>query len=270
MTYTILPEFDASSIYSLEWSLWGGVQSVEYGLAGVWLSNTAPTFSTAFGDGTDNTGDFLIDNAAENTISTICLPFAAALCGANVYEIAGVDSKSDPTELYAKPYAGILEAGKPYIIRSNSARNITAFRAGANEVSVPVANGALAATSFVTYYVDKDKNYLVLNADGDTFEAVTDRVKRVNSNTAYVDFAQLEETEDPGDGLVFAVSGVDPSIVPDTPDTPDNPGDNDGISSISANAQANDGAIYTLSGVRVKSATEKGIYIRNGKKFVVK
>lgn len=254
---TLLSDFYPSAIYSLEWSLWGGVQSVEYGLAGVWLSNTAPTFSTAFGNDTDNTGDFIIDNGAENTVSTICLPFAAALCGANVYEIAGVDSKSNPTELYAKPYAGILEAGKPYIIRSNSARNITAFRAGANEASVPVANGALAASSFTTYYVAQDKNYLVLNADGDTFEAVTDRVKRVNSNTAYVDFTLLEETEDPGDGLVFSVTGVDPTI--------------SGISNVGISTPTvKDNAIYTISGVRVAKAIEKGIYIQNGKKFVVK
>ena len=252
-----LENFNTKSVYSLEWALWGGVQSVEYGLAGAWLSNTAPTYSTGFGDGTDATGDFVIDNAAENTISTICLPFAAALCGAQVYNIAGVDSKINPTELYAKPYVGILEAGKPYIIRSNSARNITAFRAGANEVSVPSANGALMATSFPTYYVQADQNNFVLNADGDTFEAVVGRAKRVNSNTAYVSFEQLAETEDPGDGLVFGLTGFDPTFT--------------GISTVSsARPSAGDNALYTLSGVRVEKAAAKGVYIRNGKKIIVK
>jgi hypothetical protein len=36
-----------------------------------------------------------------------------------------------------------------------------------------------------------------------------------------------------------------------------------------ANAAA-DNAVYTLSGVRVTSAAKPGLYIRNGKKFVVK
>ena len=31
-----------------------------------------------------------------------------------------------------------------------------------------------------------------------------------------------------------------------------------------------DGKIYNLQGVQVKSATQRGIYIQNGKKFVVK
>ena len=35
-------------------------------------------------------------------------------------------------------------------------------------------------------------------------------------------------------------------------------------------SNANSGAIYTISGVRVNSASQKGIYIQNGKKFVVK
>lgn len=252
-----LSDFDPSKIYSLEWSVWGGVQIVEYGLAGVWLSNTAPTYSTGAGESTDGVGDFVIDNAAENTISTICLPFTAALCGAQVYDIAGVDSKSEPTEIYAKPYTGLLEAGKPYIIRSNSERNITAFRAGADEVSAPTSNGALTANTFPTYYVEPDQNYLVLNADGNTFEAVTGRSKRVNSNTAYVNFAWLAETEDPGEGLVFSVTGVDPSL--------------SGIMNVeTARPATRDNAIYTISGVRVKNMTEKGVYIVNGKKTVVK
>ena len=40
----------------------------------------------------------------------------------------------------------------------------------------------------------------------------------------------------------------------------------DGIVTVNSN---ND-AIYNLQGVRVNSATQKGIYIKNGKKFIVK
>ena len=251
-----LESFDRSQIASLKFSRWGGVSTWEYGIAGVWLSNTCPTYSTGFGEGTDQTGDYIIENASENNVMTICLPFAAALCGAQVFTVAGIDNPDDPAELYAKPYYGILEAGKPYIIRTNSARNVTAFRAGANEANETVENGALVADDFVTYYVEADQNYLVLNGDGE-FEAVVEEEVRVNSNTAYIDCSKLAKAEEPENGLVFAVKGAKPF-------TPD------GISEVSGSkVQVSDSSIYDLSGRRV-SKPIKGIYVRNGKKVVIK
>lgn len=41
-------------------------------------------------------------------------------------------------------------------------------------------------------------------------------------------------------------------------------------SAVKENAAAQDAPIYTLSGVRVQNASQKGIYIQNGKKFIVK
>ena len=252
-----LANFNPAKIASLKWSLWGGVSTWEYGIAGVWLTNTAPTYSPGIGDGTDNTGDYIIENASENNVMTICLPFAAALCGAQVYEIAGIDNPAEPAEIYAKPYFGILEAGKPYVIRTNSKRNVTAHRAGANEVSEPTANGALVADGFVTYYVEPDKNYLVLNADGDTFEAVTGRSKRVNSNTAYIDCSKLGIAEEQENGLTFSVRGAQPF-------------EPSGINEVSGSKfQVSGSTIYDLSGRRVASPA-KGIYVKNGRKYIVK
>ena len=77
-------------------------------------------------------------------------------------------------------------------------------------MSDPEANGALVADAFVTYYVEADKNYLVLNEDGDTFEAVIEDDIRVNSNTAYIDCSKLAKAEEVENGLVFAVSGAKP------------------------------------------------------------
>lgn len=255
---TNLESFDTKAISSLKWSLWGGVSTWEYGVAGVWLSNTCPSYSTGFGDGTDNTGDYIIENASENTVMTICLPFAAALCGAQVYDVAGVDDPANPSELYAAPHVGILEAGKPYIIRTNSDSNVTAFRAGANEVAAPSDNGALTAPSFQTYYVEAGKNYLVLNEDGDTFEGVVDDDIRLNSNSAYIDCSKLSQAEEAQNGLVFSLSNVQPF-------TPS------GIAEINAdkkNAPKGE-SIYDLQGRRVSHPTQ-GIYVKNGKKFVVK
>lgn len=252
-----LDDFNSSAIASFKWSLWGGVQTWEYGIAGAWLSNTCPTYSTGFGDGTDNTGDYVIDNSAEGTIMTIALPFAGAVCGANVYTIAGIDNAAEPSELYAAPYVGILEAGKPYILRTNCDRNVTIFRAGANEEAEPKANGALVADQFATYYVEPDKNYLVLNADGDTFEAVTGRSKRVNSNTAYIDCSKLAEAEEVENGLVLAVSGASPFIPT-------------GINNVESSGRPASQSIYNVLGQRVKNLTKGSLYISNGKKFIQK
>ena len=43
-----------------------------------------------------------------------------------------------------------------------------------------------------------------------------------------------------------------------------------GVETVKTNAKANDGAIYNLAGQRLSTAPEKGVYIQNGKKFVVK
>jgi len=251
-----LDDFDTKSIFSFCFELWGGVSSWQYGIAGLYLSNTAPTYSTGFGEDTDATGDYVRDNASANTISTVCLPYASACCGATVYEPVAVDSRETPTELYAAPHAGILEAGKPYIICSNTARNVTFFRAGAGELGSPVQNGALCAGGFTTYYVEADKNYCVLNADGDTFEAVTGKSKRVNSNTAYIDCNMLPEGGEAENGLVFSISGIDGPLA---------------INKVTLGQQTlKTGIVYDLAGRVVGQPTSKGIYIKDGKKFVVK
>lgn len=255
----LLENFNTKHISSLKWSLWGGVSAWEHGVAAVWLSNTCPSYSTGFGDGTDNTGDYIIENASENTVMTICLPFASALCGAQVYDVAGVDDPANPTELYAAPHTGILQAGKPYIIRTNSSRNVTAFRAGANEVAAPEENGALTAGSFQTYYVEAGKNYLVLNEDGDTFEAVVGDDIRLNSNTAYIDCSKMGKAEEQQNGLVFALKDVKPFT----------PTGIKQVSNAAIKTARTDNAIYDLQGRKVKTPT-KGIYIQNGKKIVIK
>lgn len=254
-----LEEFDTKSIFSLGYSLWGGVNTWEYGVAGVYLSNTAPTYSSGFGTGTDDTGDYVLANGAANTISTICLPFATACCGAQVYEIAGTDSKTNPTEIYAKPHVGILEAGVPYILRSNCARNITFFQAGCNEVAKPVQNGGLKADAFQSYSIGYNNNYCVLNADGDTFTAYNndeDVDELIPSNGAYLDFNSLSECEEQENGLVFSVAGIDSSL---------------GISNVTADRNTlKDNKYYDLTGRMVPQPAKKGVYIHNGKKVILK
>lgn len=93
--------------------------------------------------------------------------------------------------------------------------------------------------------------------DGDTFEAVTGRSKRVNSNTAYIDCSKLAEAEEVENGLVLAVSGA-------APFTPS------GINGIEADNRPSSQSIYNVLGQRVKNLTKGSLYISNGKKFIQK
>ena len=47
-------------------------------------------------------------------------------------------------------------------------------------------------------------------------------------------------------------------------------GTSDGISSVVAADKAQSGAIYDLTGRKVSDTSKAGIYIKNGKKFIVK
>ena len=46
-------------------------------------------------------------------------------------------------------------------------------------------------------------------------------------------------------------------------------GDASGINAITNGAQSADGSVYNLQGIRVTNPT-KGVYIQNGKKYVIK
>ena len=43
-----------------------------------------------------------------------------------------------------------------------------------------------------------------------------------------------------------------------------------GINGVVDEAAAKDGKIYNINGMQVKDASQRGVYIKNGKKFVVK
>ena len=102
-----------------------------YSLSAVYLTNTKPTI-------TSTTGDYVRTNSTDGTCGTICLPYAAAVCGADVYEVVGVDNAENPQTLYLQTVHGLLTAGKAYVFKANGAWNVTFHRASENEVGSPV------------------------------------------------------------------------------------------------------------------------------------
>ncbi len=88
--------------------------------------------------------------------STICYPWPCAVCGAEVYDVVGVDDPEVPSKVYLERIYGVIEAGRPCVIRKNVSAEevgeadwdlmgaITVYRLGDRAVSNPMQNGALA------------------------------------------------------------------------------------------------------------------------------
>lgn len=182
---------------------------------------------------------------------TLCLPYAATITGATVYEFKGVDKKDNPTAAYIEEYTGEkTEAGKPYILKATSS-TVTATLDETSVAAVAGSNNGLVGTfagqgAVKGTYVLSNNQWL-LTVDGD--------LPTVGANRAWLNLEKATVvTTTPaaakgiaigfGNGTVTAISGVE-------------------------KAAEGDGAVYNLQGVRVSHPT-KGIYIKNGKKYIVK
>lgn len=189
-------------------------------------------------------------NTASGKFGTICLPFAASKpTNAYVYSVKGVDSQTNPTKLYVDEVSE-LAAGTAYIIQSTDANDVTFTKTGTaanlTAISTQPTSGLVG-----TFTADTDvptDSYIL--SDGKWLKS---NGSKVNAYRAYLtgvsSLAEVTETSG-AKAISFGFSATT------------------GINSVQE-AQQNGGAIYSISGVRV-SKPAKGIYVRNGKKFVVK
>jgi len=239
---------------------WSSDMVNELELSAIYLTNERPNYDNRW-NGADYY-DYLRDAAAPDTWGTICLPYNAAICGAYAYEVAGVDDLANPTKLYASRVSGLLKAGKSYLFKTNSTKNnddnyingggVFFYKAGASTVAEP-EDGALTGT-FADNTEVPTGGYIL--SGGEMRKCVEGATCYVDANRAYLDLSKASVVSSGEasaakwasfslcDGSVTAIKGIDTTV------------------------QAN-GAIYTLGGVRVASPA-KGVYVRNGKKFVVK
>lgn len=173
-------------------------------------------------------------------VGTLCLPFAAAIPdGVTAYTLAYTSGDAAT----ATPVETTIPANTPVLLNGSGAATFTgasaAVAASASNVSGAMT-GVFATTTVPT------NSYVLQNGDSGVGFYKVDSDITANPFRAYLT-AQ-------GAGSKMRI------IYPDNEAT--------GIATVEA-AAAEEGAIYNLAGVRVSQPT-KGIYIQNGKKFIVK
>jgi alpha-D-xyloside xylohydrolase len=184
--------------------------------------------------------------------TAICIPrnMTALTDGTTFYDVAGVDSKENPSRLYLKEHDGALLPGVPYIMKSTSSK--VYFTLGSDYSSTAVSASGLigcyasSAAPVGTYLVNRGSLVLATGTSN------------VAAYSGYVNLSQVP---------VYA-GGSDPYILF---------GSSTGISNITASS-ADHTDVYTLSGVKVRSQVSskeavgnlrRGIYIVNGQKRAV-
>lgn len=194
-------------------------------------------------------------NVTAGNWGTICLPFgyaAANLSGATFYTVAGKRMEGGaPTYIVLNEVAD-LEAGKPYIFQATTSElkavNGEGFVAAVDptDVSYIAANNGLAGT-FAT--IDVPTNYGIYLLSDNKFVLAGEGCT-LAAHRAAIFMNVVPELEGDVKGIRFYIEGTD------------------GINAIT-NID-NGSAVYNLAGQRVVRPAQRGVYVVNGKKVLVK
>jgi hypothetical protein len=201
--------------------------------------------------------------------STICLPFALNAAniaeifpdGCEIAELAGYDVEKDDAEnivginVNFNP-STVIRANQPYIIKVNA--NVKEFTAKSKKVSSkPVATvlenddldpyATMTGTNVAMTVVPK--NSLFLSDNKFYYSAGKTKIKAFRAYFTFMDI--LSSLDGASTRVKFFVT------------------DGDETTEIKIPELLNDGEYYNLNGVRVETPS-KGIYIKDGKKVVVK
>jgi hypothetical protein len=220
------------------WDSWEA--DYQLSLANVFLTNTLPDW----------------DNPVTRTMTsgnygTVCLPYPAICTDGYVYQIKSVNRAK--TQLTIEPYNGVMKPGMPYIFQSIGSgvnfyeiKDSKALASDAGTYNGLV--GCLNATTNIANdgkcYVLKDNVWALVNSDNFTSGA----------NRAYVNLDNVSVESTSAKGIVMDLSN-----------------EATGINAVNANGNEAD-VVYTITGVKVDSnmKLQRGVYIRGGKKFVIK
>lgn len=258
--------------------------------AGAWMSDVIEVemaeagsvtltigYTAAAGKGSDGSPKLWIDNvkvystnvhrranAKAGKYGTICLPFNAELPeNMLLYSVAGVDSKDAPTTLYLNKETS-LQAGVAYIYYSLDANDIMLQKSDVAELlDAPESSsngltgtfvGAIPTTETTFtgehYYLLSQNKWVKVKNE----YAGQVGVKRFR---AYLDVQQIADENTGTEAVSYArsmnIGG----------------GGANGIEEILNSLNGGDDLFYTVGGQRV-SAPVKGLYIKNGKKIIVK
>ena len=253
--------------------------SGSYEISAIYFTNEQPTYNNVAWGGASN-WDYSREATTMGTYGTVCLPYASAICGARAYDVVGygTDDSGNPSELYLQEVYGVLEAGKAYVYKTVATTYdtqegyVTFTKAGANTVSGATTGNALVGT-LEESGVNVDDSCYILFADSVMEEGGSDSTAvykwgKGTGNTvaqyrAYLDLSVFEKSTDTTEAK--ANGWISMSLAYDGDD------ETTGIKEIVSEEEntIDDDVIYNLSGVRVTNP-QKGIYIKNGKKYIIK
>ncbi len=186
---------------------------------------------------------------AENKYGTLIVPFDAELEGAKAYSVNSVDANGKTLLLTGETTS--LKANTPYIVYAESGVETTLSGVGAAYTDATYIDGWLTGVYEATPITAEFDGKYVLQKQGDIVgfyqidttadPSVTNQ--NIGANRAYL-------TAPAADVKAFFLGGTETAI--------------QGVKSESEN-----GAIYNMAGQRVSRA-QKGIFIQNGRKMIVK
>ena len=251
-------DFDIKNITKFYFRpIWGA--SGDFGVAAVYLTNTAPIFGDNH-DAASGTANYRREYTSKDKWGTICLPYNAAVCGAEVYEVVGVDDFDNPSKLYLQQVKYMMEAGKSYIFvntqdEANSFHlsNVTFYQVGEYETNTPKGNNLIG--TFTGRSVPNDGTCYILK-DGSWMKVTGDNAK-IAANRAYLKLT--DNLEIPAEARRYIVMSFDET-------------ETTGIKQVNhMTASPADNYTYDLQGRKLMNGQlKKGIYIQNGKKIYVK
>jgi hypothetical protein len=209
-------------------------------LANVFLTNTLPSWDSPV-TRTTTSGNY----------GTVCLPYPAICTDGYVYQIKSINSAK--TQLTIEPYNGVMKPGVPYIYKSIG-DGVNFYEINDSKVLASEASsyhglvGCFDAASIANdnnHYVLKNNKWYLVNSTSFSSAA----------NRAYINIADVPVSEASAKGMTMDLSE-----------------ETTGVNTINVSNNGEEEATYTITGVKLgKDATlQRGIYIRGGKKFVVK
>lgn len=189
-------------------------------------------------------------DVTEGNYGTICLAQNATVTGADVFEIAGTRLKEGEVSGIVLEAVESLEAGKAYIFQATGAK-LSAFMTG-TAVTAAATDGAIVGNLSDESVNVANGNYVISQ---NKIRKVNGGTATVAKNRAYLNLSGVAEYQEPSETTTKRTVELDVA------------GSTTAISEI--NADVNNSVMFDLSGRRVNKM-DKGIYIVNGKKVIVR
>lgn len=187
--------------------------------------------------------------------ATVCVPFAFDKSNFEVKELSDITVTGDHISMTLSDVTSDIVAGKPYLVKAKS--NGYTLTATDVMVGASVQNTSITEDGYTVIYKGTyEETSLNATDDGNAWFVSSNNLYHVNSDVTVGAYRAY-----------FTVTAPSPSSVKGM--SFDFDGET-GISNLSVNDNLNKNeAIYNLAGQRVQKA-QKGLYIVNGKKVIIK